>query len=519
MIKKTLFISFMVIILVACNIEGKKLSRSRSSGSGRSTGRKTHYNPQPAPTSISHPQPSAPKPTLFGWQEKSAQNAKTPNNQGHSYPSSNTGLSGNSKPKQTATQQDSIQRSNVPLQQSAPAQNNNHQSHAYPASNSMSGNSNSGTGVGYPQGSGLSGSNAASPPHQGINSPNNYKPQTYPQGSNSGLPGSNVAPPPYQNNYPTNNHGNTYQNPHGAPPSYMNSGNNFYHPQGPPPPYFGHNSGGYGGHGYSPQTPGYFGNYMNSGRNSGGVSRTGSALTGVGIAGAGIGTVLTGLALWNLARSTGHNQHTVIYDKGQPIAVVPEGNTAPVVDPILGDLVNCTLTINKDNVTEVLAIPCSIATSFTPDATVKDVSMNDNAGDTTKCTITVVTKGGKEFMTTIPCSVLLNTAAQNNVTESPIIENSPILSNDTSVPTNDTSVPTNDTSVPTNDTSVPTNDKLLADQPADLKFPNIDVKNESTALNCTHEEAGEIRDPINPCFSLKHNLTVIPLQENENHNN
>lgn len=99
------------------------------------------------------------------------------------------------------------------------------------------------------------------------------------------------------------------------------------------------------------------------------MSRTSNALTGVGIAGAGIGTVLTGLALWNLARSTGRSHYTVIYDnRGQPVGVAPSNDTAPVVDPILGDLVNCTLTISNDNATEIIAIPCSIATSFTPEA-------------------------------------------------------------------------------------------------------------------------------------------------------
>ncbi|XP_045782921.1 uncharacterized protein LOC123879312 isoform X2 [Maniola jurtina] len=468
MMKTPILITFLVLLAVVSDIGARKLSRSRSSGSGRSSGRKT--NQQPAPTSLSYPQPSAQKPSLFGWQEKPAQK---PNTQAHSYPSSHTGLSGNKQPKQPPSYQESVQRSSV--QQSAPQSQQN--SHSYPVSNGLSGSSSS--GAGYPQGQGLSGHNAAPPPYQGLNTANYNKPQG-------------------AGNYPTANAGNNYN--HAAPPPYASGGNGYYHPhsQGPPPPYSsGHGYGGYGGPGpYSPQAPGYFGNYANSGRGFGSVGRTGSALTGVGIAGAGIGTVLTGLALWNLARSTGSHHHTVIYDnRGQPIAVAPDNSTAPAVDPILGDLVNCTLTIDNENATEIIAIPCSIATSFTPDADVKDVSVNNQTNDKTKCTITVVTKAGKEFMTTIPCSVLLNTAAENNVTEPAILDDPTKIENGT----------------------VPENNTLIySDQPTALRFSTTDEnpKYEETDFNCTQEE-GEIRDPINPCFSVKHNLTVIPLHTTE----
>ncbi|CAH2237842.1 uncharacterized protein LOC120624736 [Pararge aegeria] len=524
MMKTTIFIFCLVLLTVVSDSGAKKLSRSRSSGSGRSSGRKT--NSQPAPTSFSYPQPAAPKPSLFGWQEKPAQNTRISpkqsqsSNQGHSYPSSHTGLSGNSQPKQPSNNQENIQRSNVPVQQSAPqSQQNNHNSypastglsgssgagypqpkqppsyqesiqrsnvqqsapqsqqngHSYPVSNGLSGSS----GAGYPQGQGLSGHSAAQPSYPGMNTANNNKPY-----GGSGYPNTNVG-----NNY----------NQHAAPPPYSSGGNGYYqhHPQGPPPPYSsGHNYGGYGGPGpYSPQAPGYFGGYANSGRGFGSVSRTGSALTGVGIAGAGIGTVLTGLALWNLARSTGHHHHTVIYDnRGQPIAVAPDNGTTSAVDPILGDLVNCTLTIDTENATEVIAIPCSIATSFTPEADVKDVSMNNQTSDKTKCTITVVTKTAQEFMTTIPCSVLLNTAAENNVTEPPVLDNPTNIDNGT----------------------VSENNTLNhSDQPNALRLSTVDenLKNEE-ALNCTKEK-GPIRDPINPCFSVKHDLTVIPLDTTE----
>lgn len=453
------------------NAARRSMSHSRGSGSSRSVGRRTHSNPQPVPTSISHSQPAS-KPSLFGWQEKSAQKTQTssntkPNNQGHSYPSSNTGLSGNNQQKSSLPQQESMQRSNIPSQQSV---QNSQSSHSYPGSNGLSGNSAS--GVGYPQGTGLSGANAAPPAYQGVNSPSNIRP----------------------NAYPTNTMNNNNQPPHGPPPPYSSSGNNFYHhPQGPPPPYtnYGHGYGGYGGS-FSPQSPGYFGGYTNNAKNFGSVGRTGSALTGVGIAGAGIGTVLTGLALWNLARSTGRHHHTVIYDnRGQPIAVAPENSTAPVVDSILADLVNCTLSINNDNTTEVIAIPCSIATSFTPDADLKNVSMENNQEDNTKCTVTVVTKAGREFVTTIPCSILLKSAAENNVTETPIIINATSADNST---------------------ILPIDDKINSSQPTALKlsdFPeNIDKFDAS--FNCT-QEAGDTRDPINPCFSVKNNLTVIPL--------
>ncbi|XP_050345652.1 RNA-binding protein FUS-like [Nymphalis io] len=515
MMKKTLYFTFIVLLVVVTNIESKRsMSRSRSSGSGRSTSRKTNTHSQPAPTPLSHSQASAPKPSLFGWQEKPAQKSQghsypqsntglSGSNQpktsqqeaiqrsnvplqqskpvqtsqsGHAYPQSNTGLSGNSPPK--TSQQESMQRSNVPLQQSGISPQNSQSGASYPASNGLSGNSGSGTG--YPQGSGLSGSNSASLPNQGMNSPNNFRPH---------------ASPP-------NGFNNNNQPPHGPPPPYSSLGNNYnHHPQGPPPPYTnnGHGYGGYGGHGgyggsYGPQSPGYFGGYANNGKNFGGVSQTRSALTGVGIAGAGIGTVLTGLALWNLARSTGRHHHTVIYDnRGQPIAVAPENSTTPVSDPFLDNLVNCTLTINNGNTTEVLAIPCSIATSFTPDANVKDLGVNsNNKEDNTKCTITVVTKEGKEFMTTIPCSVLLNSAAENNVTETPISFNSTDIEIFT---------------------TVPTEDKISSEQPTALRLSNIaeNTSSEHISPNCT-QEPGDIRDPINPCFSVNHNLTVIPLQ-------
>ncbi|XP_026495289.2 uncharacterized protein DDB_G0283357-like [Vanessa tameamea] len=514
MMKKTLYLTFIVLLLVVTNIESKRsMSRSRSSGSGRSSGRKTNTNSQPAPTPLSHSQASAPKPSLFGWQEKPAQKSrneghsypqsntglsgnkqpKTPQQEniqrsnvplqqsvkpaqtsqsGHSYPQSNTGLSGNSPPK--TSQQESIQRSNVPLQQSGKPPQNSQSGASYPVSSGLSGNSGSGTG--YPQGSGLSGSNSAPLSNQGINSPNNFRPHASPTNSfnNNNQPQNGPTPPPYSSL------GNNYNNHH----------------QGPPPPYT--NYGGYGGHGgyggsYGPQSPGYFGGYAYNGKNFGGVSQTRSALTGVGIAGAGIGTVLTGLALWNLARSTGRHHHTVIYDnRGQPIAVAPENSTTPVSDPFLANLVNCTLTINTDNGTEVLAIPCSIATSFTPDADVKDLGVDkNNKEDNTKCTITVVTKEGKEFMTTIPCSTLLKSAAENNVTETPININS-----------------TNIESF----TTAPAEDIMSSESPTALRLSNISENTSSEhALPCT-QEPGEIRDPINPCYSVKHNLTVIPLQ-------
>ncbi|XP_032513620.2 uncharacterized protein DDB_G0275275-like [Danaus plexippus] len=492
MFKKTFFV-LTVVLLIFVNdvIEARKLSGSRSSSSGRSSSKRT--NPKPIPTSFSYPQSSAPKPSLFGWQEKPAQKTQVssqkskPSNQGHSYPSSNTGLSGNGQPKQPPTQEGSMQRSNVPSQHSSPnKQNANEASHTYPASNSLSGNSGTNSGTGYPQGTGLSGSNYPAQPSSNINTANGY-----PVNNVGPYRNTQNAPPPYSSA------GNTNYHPQGPPPPYTNVGNsNYHHAQHPPPPYtnYGHNYGGSGGS-YSPQAPGYFGNYVNPGKNYGGVSRSGNVLTGVGIAGAGIGTVLTGLALWNLARSTGHHHHTVIYDnRGQPIAVAPDNSTTPVVDPILSDLVNCTLTINNGNTTEVLAIPCSIATSFTPDANVKDESLNKESSDNTECIITVVTKSSKEFMTSIPCSVLLNTAAENNVTEAPILDTNTTIENGTSV--------------------LSPQETLSADQPTALRLSSLEDENfkePKTTLNCTQEQ-GEIRDPINPCFSVKHNLTVIPLE-------
>lgn len=474
--KKTLLVVLLLFAIIC--VEGKKLSKSRSSSRGSSNSRKAS-NPQPT-SSISNPQP-APKPSLFGWQEQPAHRTQTSsrksNPQSHSYPSSQTGLSGNqAKPPANSypssqsglsggtigKQQDNIQRSNAP-QSSSAQHSNNQQGHSYPASNGLSG---SGAGASYPhQQGGLSGGGAASPPYSAGNYHQQGQPPPY---SQSGVGYPKQAPPPYSaGNYPTNNFGN-----------------NYYHPQGPPPSYHG----GYGGHGgynpmRTPQMPGYFGN---SG-GFGGVSRSSNVLKGVGIAGAGVGTILTGLALWNLARSTGQHHHTVIYDnRGQPVAVAPNNSTDPVVDPILGDLVNCTLTISTDNATEVLAIPCAIATSFTPEADVKDGSAVNNPNDSTKCIVTVVTKEGREFMTTIPCSTLLNTAAENNVTEPPLVENAPEMINGMVAPSPDTS---------------------NLSQPSALGYS---TGPDSVSLNCTAEH-GDVRDPINPCFAVNGNLTVIPL--------
>ncbi|XP_045491756.1 basic salivary proline-rich protein 2-like [Colias croceus] len=525
---RILLFFLLMTILIA---EGKKISRSRSSSRSSSSSRRTSSN-HPAPTSVSHSQASAPKPTLFGWQEKSAQKTQKsqprqskPGDQKHSYPSSNTGLSGSDPPKKTQGQSETIQRSNVANQQSVP-QHTPANGHSYPASNGLSGSS--GTGVNNPQRSGQSAANLA--PHQvqseniqRSNIPNQQSAQQpasygsnshsypasnglsgnsgtgagYPQGT--GLSGSNVAPPPYQasNSYkPQNNLGNGYNHPQGPPPPYPGLGNN-HNQHGPPPQYsgygnMGNNYGGYGG-GHSPQMPGYFGGYSNN-KGFGGMSR-GSSLAGVGIAGAGIGTILTGLALWNLARSTGHHHHTVIYDnRGQPVAVAPvNGTDTSASDSLLADLVNCTLTISTDNATEVLAIPCSIATSFTPDAGDKDAKV-DSPNDNTKCTITVVTKSAKEFMTTIPCSVLLNTAAQNNVTEPPPESFTESTANIT--------ISTIDI-----DTNSPSALKLSSSK------ENIDTDS-PTVYNCT-SEPGDIRDPINPCFSVNHNLTVVPLASSD----
>lgn len=529
---KYVVVAFTVLLVVS--VGGRKTSRGRSSGaSGRGSSRKTNYNPQPAPTSFSSPQASAPKPSLSGWQERPAQKSNTQtlsswqskpssgqgSGSGHSYPSSNTGLSGD-RPKQPATNQESIQRSSA-SNNFGQQQTNNQPSHSYPSSNGLSGSP--GTGSGYPQqtankypqqqGSPMSGTGSQSgyPQSPGSGLSGNAQPGgTYPQQHGHGAVGSAAAPPPYsaagQPHYPA-----------GAPPPYpgqsgsYNNHNNYgnsYHPQGPPPPYsnnnYGSSYGGFGGHGqynpgYGSQSPGYFGNY---GKGYGGVSRTGSALTGVGIAGAGIGTVLTGLALWNLARSTGNNRHTVIYDnRGQPVAVAPGNDTAPVEDSILDNLVNCSLTISSDNKTEVLAIPCSIATSFTPEADVKDSGINQNASDNTKCTITVLTKALKEFMTTIPCSILLNTAAENNVTEPPLVENeSEMMNNFTSTSNNATEI----------QNSTLTSDIPPLNEPTALRLSGGDLVDTVANLNCT-PHSGEIRDPINPCYAVNHNLTVIPL--------
>lgn len=472
----------MLLLLYATfHVECRKMSsRSRSSSSRSSSSRRTSSHP--APTSLSNPQPSVAKPTLFGWQETAARKTqKQPNKQTHSYPSSQTGLSGSNIPKQPATYQESIQRSNapIPVQQipqrgvGAQSQTTNQLSHSYPVSNGLSGNSKpgslSGSGTGYPQQQNTGGLSGAGYPHQAGNS----------------FPGSNAAPPPYSAVDPNRSY-------HGGQ-AVNNYGSNYYHPQGPPPPYssFPQSHGGFGGHGYNPgySPPGYFGNYVNNAKSFGGMSRAGSALTGVGIAGAGVGTILTGLALWNLARSTGHQHHTVIYDnRGQPVAVAPGNSTEPVVDPILGDLVNCTLTINNNNVSEILAIPCAIATSFTPEADVKDPHINNNSNDNTECIITVDTKSNRQFTTAIPCSILLNTAASNNVTEPPILDTSTEIYNETLV-------------------SV---DTASNNQPVALRLSTDNTVEYNTKLNCT-PEPGEIRDPINPCFSVGNNLTVIPL--------
>lgn len=493
-------ISLLLLFAIIINVEAYK-SRGSSRGSNRGSSRKTSHNP--APTSYANPQPAAPKPSLFGWQEKPVQRTQTsqarqskPTNT-HSYPSSQTGMSGNSQAKQPTINQESVQKSNpshsYPGQ---PAQTNSQPSHSYPASNGLSGSSGSGAGhpqqqgglsgagAGYPQQQGgLSGAGAAAAPpaysggSYGTNTHNQGPPPPYPGAGYPKQQGTGVsgaaAPPPYSGGSYSNNYGNSY------------------HPQGPPPPY-----GGYGGHGSynpmnSPQSPGYFGNYGNKGY--GGVGRSSNVLTGVGIAGAGVGTILTGLALWNLARSTGQHRNTVIYDnRGQPVAVAPANGTQPAVDPILGDLVNCSLTISTDNATEVLAIPCSIATSFTPDADVKDTSVNTTPNDSTKCTVSVVNKMGREFTTTIPCSTLLNTAAENNVTEPPLLvndQNKDMVNGTITSP---------------------------GDAASDLSTLRLtSIAPENINLNCT-VEPGEIRDPINPCYAVNTHLTVIPLELNNN---
>lgn len=498
------------VVLIVLSVEGKKTGRSRSSGSGRGSSKKTNYNPQPAPTSFSYSQPSAQKPSFSGWQERPAQKPKPTNTQTHSYPSSGTGLSG-SKPKESHTNQESIQRSSA-SNNLATQQGNNQPGHSYPISTGLSGSPGNQAGPQSP-GSSLSGSGQLGHSYPQQNSGSGYPQQTgskypqqagYPQSPGSSLSGSGQsqqmggrapqAPPPYSEYRPGDNN-RQYQ-------GQNNYGNNYHHPQGPPPAYSNvGNYGGYGGHGfnsgYGPQMPGYFGNY---GKGNGGVSRAGSALTGVGIAGAGIGTVLTGLALWNLARSTGHNHHTVIYDnRGQPVAVAPANDTAGTTDSFLADLVNCSLTITNDIKTEVLAIPCAIATSFAPESDVKDTSITGNTNDNTKCTVTVLTKTGKEYMTTIPCSILLNTAAENNVTEPPVIENTQSnLSNTSNEAAQVTEVIGNST---------------ILNEPTVLKLTGVDNVTYSN-LNCTPVPE-EIRDPINPCFSVNHNLTVIPLASTE----
>lgn len=505
--KKTLLVTLCFVVLLI-SVQARKTSRSRSSGSGRGSSRKTSSNPQPAPTSFSSPQASAPKPSLFGWQEKPKQQTYQSKSSGqshsypasHSYPSSNTGLSGNSPAKQPPSYGESIQKSSVPQQTAqrapSPSQTNSQPGHSYPSSNGLSGNSGS---AGYPQGTGLSGTGSAPGHGAGVGYPHSSGGSSsgvgYPQGS--GISGAGGPPPPYPGYKPGTNGAGNY-------PSHA-VGNNYHPNQGPPPPYpgNGYNHGGYnGGYGHgqgfnpSPQMPGYFGNYGGHGNGGfGGVSRSGSALKGIGIAGAGVGTILTGLALWNLARSTGHHHHTVIYDnRGQPVAVAPANGTEPAIDPILKDLVNCTLTISGENSTEVLAIPCAIATSFTPEADVKEVGSADGKADNTKCIVTVVTKTGKEFMTTIPCSILLNSAAENNVTEPPILD---VIPENMNISATD----------PFN------NGTSQLNEPSALRLTG-DIKNDtkSTDYNCESVlENGEVRDPINPCYAVANNLTVIPL--------
>lgn len=508
-------VAVFTILFIIC-AEGRKTS-GRSRGSGSRSGKKNY--PAPAPTSFSNPQASAPKPA---WQERPAQKSNTQtlsswqskpsSGQSHSYPSSGTGLSGDKSkpPNNLAGQQHS----------------NNQPSHSYPASNGLSGSAGGGypqqtAGSGYPQqsagkypqGTGLSGNTGTGqsgyPQSTGISGggqPGHSYPQQhgtsggYPQNSqqhNTGMAGSGAAPPPYNN-------GQHYQNNYG----------NQYHPQGPPPPYSNYGGGGgYGSPGYGSQSPGYFGNY---GRGNGGVSRSGSALKGIGIAGAGIGTVLTGLALWNLARSTGRSHHTVIYDnRGQPVAVAAANDTATVADSILADLVNCSLTISNDDKTEVLAIPCSIATSFTPEADVKDSGIGQNSTDNTKCTITVLTKAGSEYMTTIPCSILLNSAAENNVTEPPLVE--PPLVDDAIVNTSNVTSESDFLNGTITEGDTKTENNATMSEPTALRLSGEDIHaggSKLAQLNCTLPSE-EIRDPINPCLSVNHNLTVIPLPATE----
>lgn len=481
----------LLIIASFTIIEGKKLSWGRGSSSRRGTSGSSY---KPAPTSLSHAQSSynvgqKPSSSLSGWQEKSAGTKSSKPTQTHSYPSSGTGLSGSGNHRHS--QQDHQQKSHSYPQSSAGSGHNtntNQQNHGYPTSHGLSGSGNTGTGAGYPPSSGLSGntgSGAGYPKQQGGLS---GAPQSnYPSHSNnngavpppysaSGYPGA--APHPYPGHnaghsgsqYPANNYqGAGYHHPPGAPPAYSNN----YGGGGGFGGYSG--GGGYGSHysGGASQMPGYFGNY----NNNRGVSRSGSVLKGVGIAGAGIGTVLTGLALWNLARSTGRQHHTVIYDnRGQPVAVAPDNSTNPAeTDSILADLVNCTLTIDNGNSTEVLAIPCAIATSFTPDAKVDDVTLS-NSTDNTKCTITVLTKAGREFMTTIPCSILLNSASQNNVTEPPAVPNDGKIEN------------------------------VAVLSPELQGVPGQEI------ANCTMDSDGKL-DPTRPCYNSVANLTVTQINE------
>lgn len=508
-----LFVALLTLVILSCVESKRSLSGRGGSSSARGTSRRTSYNPHPAPTSLSYPQPAAPKPALSAWQEKTGpKQAKPQNTQtgSHSYPSSQTGLSGSNQAKSPKTNQEIIQKTsatqNLNGQQTGTGvQTNNQAGHSYPASNGLSGS----PGSGYPQqtGSGISHQQGSGYPQQTGSGIPHQQGSSYPQQPGSGLSGSGnaAAPPPYPGYKPADS--NRHQPNNGAP---YQSGNNYQHPQ-PPPPYSNYGSN-YGGHpsyhpsngpqmpGHGSQSPGYFGNYANNGNR--GMSR-GSALTGVGIAGAGVGTLLTGLALWNLARSTGNRHHTVVYDnRGQPVAVAPDNNNQAEANSMLADLVNCSLTISNDDKIEVLAIPCAIATSFTPDADVKTSDNNNNVTDNTKCTVTVVNKSGKEFMTTIPCSILLNTAAENNVTESPINinENANNEMNETMI--------------------VPSPNPLLdPNQPSSLSLTSstssdVDQNNTTMDINCTLQP-GEIRDPINPCFSVTHNLTVIPLQTTE----
>lgn len=519
---------FLLILLLFCVVilEAKKLSKSRSSS--RSSSRRSHS--QPAPTSH-----TAPKPTLFGWQEQPAQRSRTTGSrqnkptQTHSYPSSQTGLSGKSANPQN-TQSGTPQNNGRNINQQTSGHQRSNVNHAYPSSNGMSG-----SGANYPsQQGGLSGNAPKQPPtyQESVQKSNIYQ-------QNHGYPNSPQSPNQQSHAYPTNHgmSGNSgtgvgYPAHQGHPPQYSNNhyqsgyGNNFNH--APPPPYPGNYGPSYGGYNHGQQMPGYFGN---SGRGFGGM-RAGTALTGVGIAGAGVGTLLTGLALWNLARSTGHRHHTVIYDnRGQPVAVAPDNSTA--IDPILGELVNCTLTISNVNATEVLAIPCAIATSFTPEADVKDTSDVKSNNDATTCTVTVVTKASREFITTIPCSILLNSAAENNVTEpSEMLYGNgtneynygnnmtayPVVPSYTPIPgyppisadSNFAAYPPVPAYPPVSDMPTVTTNQTLA-QLADI------ANNNDTSLpnNCTLLEPGVIRDPINLCYAVTSDITVQPLLKDE----